>query len=73
MYLYTFYLGNTEEGEDYLKKIIEVYQKLIEEDEDELSNDPEIKKLSGLVLSTLTILSQQIHYKNVALCNQVSV
>lgn len=54
-----------------LTTFVELYQKLFETDDEDISSDPEVKKLSLTVISTLSILASQIPSDSNALSIQV--
>lgn len=55
----------------HLTDFVSVYQKIFEIDEEEISDDPEIKKLTLLVVNTLSFLSTVIPVTSSALSIQV--
>ncbi|KAJ8921771.1 hypothetical protein NQ315_008396 [Exocentrus adspersus] len=54
-----------------LTTFMELYQKLFEMDEEEVSNDPDVKKMSFTVINTLNILASQIPSDSNALSLQM--
>ncbi|EEZ98882.2 Fanconi anemia group I protein homolog-like Protein [Tribolium castaneum] len=56
-------VGGRDTSEDlvsHLSEFIQTYQKLFETDEDEISEDPEVKKMSLIVINTLSFFAHQI-------------
>lgn len=52
---------------------MQTYEKLFDINEEEISEDPEIKKLSLLVINTLSFLAHQIPVNNNTLALQVTI
>lgn len=68
-----FTAGEEKDLVTQLSTFVELYQKLFETDEDDISNDPEVKKLSLTVINTLGTLAGQIPSDSNSLSIQVKL